>query len=103
MGWLFSAHAEVFPLFGFDIITEEPLLRTRGGISILTEEQIQHIASSPHTRRYFPLVALVESRFILFSAHAEVFPVGGVGGVQVHPLLRTRGGISQSAEQCDMW
>ena len=31
--------------------------------------------SSPHTRRYFPLTREQARALILFSAHAEVFPL----------------------------
>ena len=50
--------------------------------------------SSPHTRRYFRGQGRVMSGFVLFSAHAEVFPPVSIESAASRALLRTRGGIS---------
>ncbi|BAQ21101.1 hypothetical protein cgR_6039 [Corynebacterium glutamicum R] len=71
---LFSAHAEVFPSFVSRRPVGVALLRTRGGISTDVDFRDEELASSPHTRRYFPGHTVPSSRIMLFSAHAEVFP-----------------------------
>ena len=91
---LFSAHAEVFPdSYGVES-TSYTLLRTRGGISgpalVLSDEA----PSSPHTRRYFRCGIGNASKPLLFSAHAEVFPITSNQAPKRDSLLRTRGGIS---------
>ena len=50
---LFSAHAEVFPTYYRIQSQDRPLLRARGGISILYPRVIRMRRSSPRTRRYF--------------------------------------------------
>ena len=91
---LFSAHAEVFPIrpgWSFDDLT---LLRARGGISIATSLRSGKAASSPRTRRYFLAGRIAKGVRILFSAHAEVFPLATMGECEARALLRARGGIS---------
>ena len=93
-GWLFSAHAEVFPSFGCHILSSRPLLRARGGISEIGEYEFSDRHSFPRTRRYFPDHGARDHRRQLFSAHAEVFPgrhrpTGAAG-----PLLRAYRGVS---------
>ena len=91
---LFSAHAEVFPI-GEDMRADYgTLLRTRGGISKATPLTINPVNSSPHTRRYFPLIRAATTADKLFSAHAEVFPSLAAPSNLLAALLRTRGGIS---------
>ena len=69
---LFSAHAEVFPRWGFVLGVRFALLRTRGGISPSKAQTEAERASSPHTRRYFQPAPLQHDGRGLFSAHAEV-------------------------------
>ena len=71
---LFSAHAEVFPYPITSSRGSFALLRARGGISTLTDEEIDTVLSSPRTRRYFLWASCVPFPVSLFSAHAEVFP-----------------------------
>ena len=70
---LFSAHAEVFPLRSWGLITVIALLRARGGISVLTGVWNGIKDSSPRTRRYFLMRLRAVMLSWLFSAHAEVF------------------------------
>src|SRR5699024_4303808 len=91
---LFSAHAEVFPLFLMVRLDASSLLRTRGGISAGATVLNSSEPSSPHTRRYFLSCLVLWVTPILFSAHAEVFPLHGFTRWRKQPLLRTRGGIS---------
>ena len=93
-GLLFSAHAEVFPQLPRLRPAKSSLLRTRGGISISHSEEGVTMSSSPHTRRYFPVLEISIRTTDLFSAHAEVFPWLWFTGRRRTPLLRTRGGIS---------
>ena len=75
-GALFSAHAEVFPRDVHSRTSPQTLLRTRGGISSAPCAADSARTSSPHTRRYFRKRPHRRLRHQLFSAHAEVFPVG---------------------------
>ncbi|SDE07930.1 hypothetical protein SAMN05421878_1027 [Actinobaculum suis] len=50
---LFSARAEVFPVMVYQHSGRDPLLRTRGGISLPSKPAADHHHSSPHARRYF--------------------------------------------------
>ena len=52
-------------------------------------------SSSPHTRRYFHDCGRRHLTGLLFSAHAEVFPLQPLAILTGHDLLRTRGGISR--------
>ena len=70
--WLFSAHAEVFPSIAWLVNATPPLLRTRGGISIVDKSGWWEQTSSPHTRRYFRDCGAYLAPESLFSAHAEV-------------------------------
>ena len=94
---LFSAHAEVFPHIKAGRPGARPLLRTRGGISIMLIMSQMPTASSPHTRRYFQEIDMENDPEVLFSAHAEVFPWYRRQFSDMTPLLRTRGGISTRA------
>ncbi|BAQ21102.1 hypothetical protein cgR_6040 [Corynebacterium glutamicum R] len=94
-GLLFSAHAEVFPLYSKLDQMATALLRTRGGISSGRYSPGDDSRSSPHTRRYFRGTLSPSWSAILFSAHAEVFPDDLTQLGMSHSLLRTRGGISQ--------
>src|SRR5699024_3012403 len=101
---LFSAHAEVFPSPHVRSRSGVPLLRTRGGISGHKETTLARPISSPHTRRYFRAGSPLRVEAELFSAHAEVFPRPGTSWAIERALLRTRGGISESARvELDMW
>ncbi|BAQ21100.1 hypothetical protein cgR_6038 [Corynebacterium glutamicum R] len=91
---LFSAHAEVFPEYGNQFDAWGALLRTRGGISSKMLHYATLFNSSPHTRRYFLRPCYLGRWFVLFSAHAEVFPIGRNWPSFARALLRTRGGIS---------
>src|SRR5699024_6467945 len=91
---LFSAHAEVFPIIFCGDGHYVALLRTRGGISAGATVLNSSEPSSPHTRRYFLSCLVLWVTPILFSAHAEVFPLHGFTRCRKQPLLRTRGGIS---------
>ena len=96
---LFSAHAEVFPIPAFSKNSAAPLLRTRGGISHVLSNSCHCRSSSPHTRRYFHSGHELQAGFILFSAHAEVFPAYHSRLGIAPALLRTRGGISAFESQ----
>ena len=91
---LFSAHAEVFPSLVRRGARSPPLLRARGGISLLTRGDDGEGDSSPRTRRYFLRPGASPRRRRLFSAHAEVFPCRTYSTRSSPPLLRARGGIS---------
>ena len=91
---LFSAHAEVFPGQCHSRWRGQSLLRTRGGISELNKALAELGTSSPHTRRYFRRRLLLCRAWLLFSAHAEVFPLRSRSRATTSTLLRTRGGIS---------
>ena len=91
---LFSAHAEVFPFHSFAPPIANTLLRARGGISIDHHLTAWRICSSPRTRRYFLLNRSARFANVLFSAHAEVFPIAVDGSDLSFALLRARGGIS---------
>ena len=93
---LFSAHAEVFPTPLPSDSPRRTLLRTRGGISNIAETVRVAECSSPHTRRYFQLLSNMLAMRMLFSAHAEVFPVLAAVQRAALSLLRTRGGISDT-------
>ena len=71
---LFSAHAEVFPLYPAAMLRARALLRARGGISLVCGPAHLPLNSSPRTRRYFPGYVQAKESARLFSAHAEVFP-----------------------------
>ena len=58
--------------------------------------------SSPHTRRYFQLLAVCSPPWLLFSAYAEVFPSICYLSQTTGTLLRIRGGIS-IAEKITEW
>ena len=94
-GFLFSAHAEVFPRFMSWRRRSLTLLRARGGISIEEGDHRGSRGSSPRTRRYFRLLRPPQGDRFLFSAHAEVFPRPSVCCRSSGPLLRARGGISK--------
>ncbi|BAQ21103.1 hypothetical protein cgR_6041 [Corynebacterium glutamicum R] len=96
---LFSAHAEVFPIYDRRIARLNALLRTRGGISAKEGFLRDPTGSSPHTRRYFHSPPGVLLHLRLFSAHAEVFPAYAIPCFLPDALLRTRGGISPSGGQ----
>ena len=51
--------------------------------------------SSPHARRSFPRSCRVDRMSRLFSARAEVIPVGSAWRDRRGTLLRTRGGHSE--------
>ena len=91
---LFSAHAEVFPSTSPVGSAPAALLRARGGISVYDAGTPGECASSPRTRRYFRCQVASQFCECLFSAHAEVFPIGTVVMDSEGPLLRARGGIS---------
>ena len=93
---LFSAHAEVFPRPGSFSRSRAPLLRARGGISIVATAAHFHGGSSPRTRRYFLKCLSLKRAAELFSAHAEVFPKSLDWRERHRPLLRARGGISNA-------
>ena len=93
-GRLFSAHAEVFPSRSTLHCSTSTLLRARGGISIDTAQQATPPSSSPRTRRYFRGTHRRIQGGRLFSAHAEVFPKPHLTQCYRLPLLRARGGIS---------
>ena len=52
------------------------------------------LCSSPRTRRYFRRYPRRADADSLFSAHAEVFPIGARSTTRSATLLRARGGIS---------
>ncbi|HAT1548817.1 TPA: hypothetical protein I8X58_001906 [Corynebacterium striatum] len=91
---LFSAHAEVFPLTSGVYYYRLALLRARGGISIDHLKHYSNDDSSPRTRRYFHLPPVFTTTGLLFSAHAEVFPIPTAFTAAAPALLRARGGIS---------
>ena len=93
-GFLFSAHAEVFPFSYMEMRVSGPLLRARGGISRCGLKNTKSTCSSPRTRRYFHSCRRCRATTGLFSAHAEVFPKPGVEKYAGNTLLRARGGIS---------
>ncbi len=93
---LFSAHAEVFPLFPARVLAQAALLRARGGISVAAAATRRRAVSSPRTRRYFRWERYERDGLELFSAHAEVFPTGHRRCMTPEALLRARGGISAS-------
>ena len=94
-GFLFSAHAEVFPR-PYSPARPGARLRTRGGISWINVALHFRVNSSPHTRRYFHHMSGLAITQLLFSAHAEVFLVAFSGYFMLFALLRTRGGISST-------
>ena len=93
---LFSAYAEVFPEAVNDRLAGTSLLRIRGGISLSMGGYKSMTLSSPHTRRYFQLLAVCSPPWLLFSAYAEVFPSICYLSQTTGTLLRIRGGISMS-------
>ncbi len=78
------------------ILRRSSLLRARGGISSPVPTGGCRIHSSPRTRRYFHRVPHLHRVTVLFSAHAEVFPIQRLDREVAEPLLRARGGISNS-------
>ena len=93
-GVLFSAHAEVFPGHDQYECSGHALLRARGGISNKPRHYNEIPHSSPRTRRYFRGSHGATGAAMLFSAHAEVFPIRSCVVFVCCTLLRARGGIS---------
>ncbi len=93
---VFPAHAGVFPAFPICLTASDRIPRSRGGVS-LSEQPIETAELySPLTRGcFFGKMDLTRSRTV-FPAHAGVFLIHALIGVEAARIPRSRGGVSSS-------
>ena len=76
---LFSAYAEVFPVSGSGVGFGCTFLCLRRGVSSVHFTADYYKDFSLPTQRCFHRKSVRARSFFLFSAYAEVFPIGGLG------------------------
>ena len=92
--FLFSAYAEVFPVTVILISVGLSFLCLRRGVSHCFDAAAYAAGFSLPTQRCFLTQPLVEAQKTLFSAYAEVFPIGARSDPARKTFLCLRRGVS---------
>ena len=91
---LFSAYAEVFPVFSENTLFVAAFLCLRRGVSDRRKLHPDMIPFSLPTQRCFSVRHFHDRQFHLFSAYAEVFLCAADAGAVPLPFLCLRRGVS---------